>query len=728
LLRQFSERVGPVRPASWSRKVRTIIVAAWGIAAVAGLAAGADLSNRLSNPAEVPGTQSQAVALKLERYFHENIAGSFVVVFKATPELWRSRGFVEQTRAAVYRAARAAHGEARPLQSASPEVVYAPIITNLPDAVAQKRTDAVRASIGRLPGTTVHVTGYPAATQDLIGVIARDLQRAESISIPITLLVLLLLFGSLPAVAIPLLFAFSTISVTIGTVWVETHFAAIPAYASNLVTLVGIAIAVDYSMLYVARYREEAINAASSSEALAVTAKTAGRTLVASGATVAVGLAPLAFMPLPFFSGLGLAALVIPIVSVLAALSLLPTLLAILAPNLERFQVKLPARIRRRTDAAYSGHFWERFANGVMRRAGPYAIAASLVMLLIAAPVTKMIVTGGTGGKYGNILDEAAFTPYEILIDTSHNSGAVSSNAVASERRLLRRLAQDAEVSSIQAPAELEPGQADIATNSAEQAKAIALGLLDPHKRLIRIRVFGQHGSGSSQAMNLVNRIRSQYLPHDVREYVGGLPAAETDFVNKMENNVPLLLIITVGAIYLLLVRAFRSIFLPLKAIVMNCLSLAATYGVLVVVFQMGWGQVIGLSQTGQIAAWVPVLLFGALFGISTDYEVFMITRMREEWDSTHDNERSVALGLQRCGRIVTASALVMIVIFTGFTVSHVVALQEFGVGLVAAVFFDATIVRLLLVPSLMKLMGRWNWYMIGEARSPLELESVGER
>ncbi len=721
-----------MRPASWSRKVRTIIVVAWGIAAVAGLAAGADLSNRLSNPAEVPGTQSQAAALKLERYFHENIAGSFVVVFKATPELWRSRGFMERAQAAVYRAARAAHGQARPLQSASPAVVYAPIITDLPDAVAQKRTDAVRASIGRLPGTTVHVTGYPAATQDLIGVIAHDLQRAESISIPITLLVLLLLFGSLPAVAIPLLFAFSTISVTIGTVWVETHFAAIPAYASNLVTLVGIAIAVDYSMLYVARYREEAINAASSSEALAITAKTAGRTLVASGATVAVGLAPLAFMPLPFFSGLGLAALVIPIVSVLAALSLLPTLLAILAPNLERYQVKLPAPIRRRTDAAYSGHFWERFANGVMRRAGRYALAAAAVMLLIAAPVAKMIVTGGTGGKYGNILNEAAFTPYEILIDTGHNGGAVSSNAVASERRLLNRLAQDTEVSSIQAPAELAAGQAALATNKTDQAKAMALGLLDQHEQFIRIRVFGQHGSGSPQAMDLVNRIRSQYLPHagfaDAREYVGGLPAAETDFVNKMENNVPLLLIIIVGAIYLLLVRAFRSIFLPLKAIVMNCLSLAATYGVLVVVFQMGWGQVIGLSQTGQVAAWVPVLLFGALFGISTDYEVFMITRMREEWDSTHDNERSVALGLQRCGRIVTASALVMIVIFTGFTVSHVVALQEFGVGLVAAVFFDATIVRLLLVPSLMKLMGRWNWYMIGEARSPLELESVGER
>jgi trehalose monomycolate/heme transporter len=629
-----------------------------------------------------------------------------VVLFDAPASSWGSEHFVAGVESSLTRAARVVHGRASPLRSLSPEVSYAGLETELTTRAAQRRTAEVEHAIGHQRRTRTKVTGFPVVSDELSAVIAGDLHRAELIALPVTALILLLFFGSVAAAAIPLLFGLATISVAMGVVWLETWFVSVPIYATNVVTLVGIALAVDYSMLYVARYREEARNGPAA-VALATTARTAGRALAISGAVVATGLVPLAFISIPFFSGLGLATVVIPVVSVLAAMTLLPALLWVLAPRLQR----KPLRPRRRRPAL-GPPLGERLVAFVMRRAAPIALAAGALMLAIALPAAGLELTGGSGefARRAELHDSAGSgraaplpTPYEVLIDSGRAGAAWGPGEAAAERRLLHDLAGRGAIEAVQAP---------VAAGS--RRKAMHLSLLDSSTRFARIRVSGAERSGSPGAEALVRRLRSDYIPHagfrGSRVVVGGPSAADYDFVTTVKRSVPILILAIVVVMYVLLTLLLRSPVLPLKAIAMSALSVAAACGVLVAVFQLGWAGPLSPAQPERIVAWVPVLLFAALFGISTDYEIFMVTRMREEWRRSGDNELAVRTGLRLVGGMITASALVMLVIFGGFTASRVAALQQFGIGLVAGVFLDATVVRLLLVPSLMKLMGRWNW------------------
>jgi RND superfamily putative drug exporter len=240
--------------------------------------------------------------------------------------------------------------------------------------------------------------------------------------------------------------------------------------------------------------------------------------------------------------------------------------------------------------------------------------------------------------------------------------------------------------------------------------------------------VAGYSDSGTFAAADLVKRIRGRYIPaagfpDSARVLVTGAPAFGVDFLDKAYGAFPWLVLAVLVISYLLLLRAFRSIVLPLKAVFMNLLSVCAAYGVLVMLFQHGWGHtLLGLKSSPQIEGWIPIFLFAVLFGLSMDYEVFLLSRMREEWDATHDNDHAIAYGLQHTGRIITAAAIIMIAAFAGFTAGRFVGLQEFGIGLSAAILLDATVVRMLLVPSTMKLLGRWNWYLPDGVRRALRL------
>jgi RND superfamily putative drug exporter len=244
--------------------------------------------------------------------------------------------------------------------------------------------------------------------------------------------------------------------------------------------------------------------------------------------------------------------------------------------------------------------------------------------------------------------------------------------------------------------------------------------------------VAGHGDAGTHAAMDLVNRLRDRYVPAakfgSTQVLVTGAPAFGVDFINKAYSAFHWLVAGVLVISYLLLLRAFRSIVLPLKAVILNLLSVAATYGVLVLVFQHGWGSGIGFQTSPQIEAWIPIFLFAMLFGLSMDYEVFLLSRMREEWDKRHNNEQAVARGLEHTGRIITAAAIIMVAAFSGFTAGSFVGLQQFGLGLSVAILLDATVVRMLLVPSLMKLLGDWNWYLPERVRRALRLKPVGGR
>jgi RND superfamily putative drug exporter len=262
------------------------------------------------------------------------------------------------------------------------------------------------------------------------------------------------------------------------------------------------------------------------------------------------------------------------------------------------------------------------------------------------------------------------------------------------------------------------------------RARLVGAALVDRTGRIAQIRAAPAHDVGTDQSSDLVRRIRSRYVPAagfgSATVYATGSPAFNVDVVDKAYKYFPWLVVAVLVLTYLLLLRAFRSVFLPLKAVVMNVLSVGATYGALVLVFQHGWGKWLGIQTTPQVDFWIPIFLFAMVFGLSMDYEVFLLSRMREEWDKRHENEAAVAFGLEHTGRIITACAIIMVAAFAGFIASSFVSLQEFGVGLAAAILLDATLVRAIMVPAFMKIMGDWNWYLPERVRRALRLRSGG--
>jgi RND superfamily putative drug exporter len=365
-----------------------------------------------------------------------------------------------------------------------------------------------------------------------------------------------------------------------------------------------------------------------------------------------------------------------------------------------------------------------------MRRPIAFLLGALAVLIALAVPALQLHLTSGdnrgtprgTQAAEGLYLLEASIgagslAPHQIVVDTGRAGGALDPATVAAETRLVASLRSDPriEASTILAP------------SLGSRALARQASLIDASARTLQIRAAGRTDAGTVQAKALVHAIRDDYIPaarfpRSDRVLLTGAPAFGVDFVNKAYGAFPWLIAAVLVITYLVLLRAFRSLFLPLKAVILNLVSVSAAYGVLVLVFQHGVGSGLGFDSSPQIEAWIPIFLFATIFGISMDYEVFLLSRTREEWDRSHDNEHAVAYGLEHTGRIITAAAVIMIAAFSGFMTGSFVGLQEFGLGLAAAIFLDATIVRALLVPAAMKLLGRWNWYLPERVRRAMRL------
>jgi putative drug exporter of the RND superfamily len=496
--------------------------------------------------------------------------------------------------------------------------------------------------------------------------------------------------------------------VTLGIVWIFANFMELTTYLQNLVMLIGLGIAVDYSLLVVHRYREELHSGKSKEDAIARTMATAGRTVVFSGTAVAIGLALLLFMPLPFMRGFGVGGLLIPVVSVACALTLLPLLLFWLAGPLDRVRF-IPQRLLDVREDEQRG-LWNRLARTIMRR--PLVFAVGATALLVAATLPLLSLELGPGSNKGipqdleavrglNLLSDAvgegAIAPTEIVVDTGRPGGGDDREVRAALGRLTTGLEQDPEV-------------ANVIVADGPQFR-------DPTGQYLHIQTTGRNEYGEPASMDYVERLRDEIVPaagfpQGVEVLAGGGPPSGVDFIDLTYGAFPWLVLVVLIVTYFLLVRAFRSLLLPLKAIVLNLLSIGAAYGLLVAVFKWGWGEWAGLIAYDQIEAWIPVMLFAMLFGLSMDYEVFLVSRMREEWDETRDNVRAVGQGLAKTGRLVTAAGLVMFAAFMGFVAGSIVGLQQFGFGLAVAILIDVTIIRALLVPSAMALFGRWNWWL----------------
>jgi uncharacterized membrane protein YdfJ with MMPL/SSD domain len=691
----------------WTRVMirhRWIVLGAWLVVFAASGAAASGLSDLLTNRFTLPGTDTKRAEDVLEEHFGQKSTGSFTLVVKG--ESRSAESLVPAATAAAKRAVEELPtAKLAGVQPVAPNVVSANIVSELEPAEAKGHTDDMRAAAGEIPGATVYVTGQSAIEHDLDPVFAEDLKVGELyIAIPAAMLLLIFVFGSL-AFLIPLMFAAATIPACLGIIWIVANFTELTTYLQNMVMLIGLGVAIDYSLLMVYRYREELRANGTREDALVRTMQTSGRAVIFSGTAVAVGLSLLLFMPLPFMRGFGVS-LSIPIMSIVCALTLLPVLLYFLGGRLDRIGLK--RIVERRADDAHN--FWPRLARTIMRRPVLVAAGTAALLLAFAAPVLDLEL--GPGSNEGipthlesiqglNILSEAvgegATAPTQIVIDTGRPGGARNPGVRQALDGFETLLLQDPEVGRVTFP---EGPQ-----------------FIDSTGRYVRIEVVGTHEYGVPESMDFVERLREQivpaaHFPDDVDVFAGGGPPSGVDFLDLTYSSFPWLVLAVLVATYFLLLRAFRSLLLPLKAILLNLLSIAAAYGLLVVVFKWGVGESVGLTGFDQIEGWIPVFLFAMLFGLSMDYEVFLVSRMREEWDRTHDNEYAVASGLAKTGRLVTVAGLVMFAAFMGFVAGSIVGLQQFGFGLAAAILIDVTIVRALLVPSAMKIFGRWNWWL----------------
>jgi RND superfamily putative drug exporter len=640
----------------------------------------------------------------LTQHFGQNIEGTFTVVFRVEhPSALETRSLDQ--RFAV--AARAVPGARATTLQAGAGILYGYVGTSLDLERAAAYTGVLRQALKEAGIPRAYVTGAPALQHDITPILASDLHKGEIIALLAALALLTVVLGLSLCVLFPFAVAAGTITGVLAIIYGLAHEFLMVLYIPNLVELIGLGLAIDYSLLVVHRFKEELADSERPvDDAIVMTMATAGRTVIISGVAVAIGLSVLLVIPVPFVRSLGLAGLLVPLVSILAALTLQPALLSILGRPGTRSA--WPAWLGERRDAG--GGLWAEIARMVMRRPVLVFLGSSAVLVLAAAPVVWLQLTPGSvtaipqgiGSARGLALlrqrvGPGVVAPIEVVLDAGAPNKVLAPAVSAATLRLARDLLDDPEVFVV-----------DIGSRPPN---------VDPSGRYGRIVVVGRHDFGDEASQQLVREIRrlvpAARFPTGVRVYVGGAPAQGVDFLNRVYGIFPWVVLLVLVLTYLGLLRAFRSLLLPLMALALDAVSVAATYGLLVMIFRFGVGaDTLGLYRVSQIEGWVPVFLFAMLFGLSMDYEVFFVTRMRESWDNGADNRRAVSDGLVHTGRVVSAAALIMVAALSGLVIGRVAGLQELGAGLALGVLLDATIVRGMLMPSLMTLLGRWNWWL----------------
>jgi putative drug exporter of the RND superfamily len=551
----------------------------------------------------------------------------------------------------------------------------------------------------------VKVGGFEEVFRAVSVQVEDDLLRAEMIAFPITLILLLFVFGSLVSAALPMAIGGIAIVGSFFILRVLTDFTDVSIFALNLITAMGLGLGIDYSLFVVSRFREELRRGLEPHAAVVQTVKTAGRTVAFSGITVALSLSALLIFPLTFLRSFAYAGVAVVILAALAAVIFLPALLAVLGHRVDKLAVW------RRKERAEGEGFWHRAATTVMRRPIPIATAVIVFLLLLGAPFLG-VEFGRTDHRVLPAESEVRQTMDSIGANFSVNN-AESLQIVATG---IGDAAQSDQVDAYAAALSEVDGAASVEaltgtyTNGERVAEPNEASARFANDNATWLSVMPGGDTTAAEREELVRDVRSLDAPFQVE--VAGLAAADIDGRESLFSRLPLAAALIGAATFVLLFLMFGSVLVPFKAIVLNLLSLTATFGALVWIFQRGnFSGVLDFTATGALDVTMPILMFCIAFGLSMDYEVFLLSRIKEEYDRTGDNTVSVALGLERTGRIVTAAAVLLSIVFVAFATSSVTFIKLFGVGLTIAVLVDASLVRATLVPAFMRLAGRANWW-----------------
>jgi RND superfamily putative drug exporter len=691
---------------------RRLVVTVWAVLTVAGVVAAGRLADRWFDEFSIPGYSAYEANSRIFETFgtarlypvqlvfrteegdvteqdgiEQAIAAAAALSPGAAVSSWFSTGsdaFLSADRRTMI-AQLYPPGQPQGFQTTLPlEEIRATLAETAPEGVTTHLTgvDPIFESQGEAGGPSVLV-------ETLIGAVG-------------ALVILLFVFGTLPAVVVPMLSAAASILTTFLLVFGLTYVTDVSLVVQFLVALVGLGLAIDYSLLMIFRFREELRNGLEVEDALVETMQHAGRSVIVSGSTVAIGLLSLLVLPLPFIRSIGIGGMLIPAVSVLASITFTVALLRILGHRINKVRV-MPKRLLSADDAERG--FWTRWAAIVAKRPLLVFLAGMAVVAALLVPASRMNpadaqtkdqpATGDAAAGRAALTESGITTgvhrPFLVLVEGTSDQAVLDT--------VTARLRATDGVAFAQAP----PGERwrtdDVAV----------------------VEAFSATDGASKETRGVIKRIQQSVLP-DAEEQIGpgvtltlGGPAAEErDFVHAVYGNFPYVLLFVVLLTFVLLARAFRSIVLPLKAVVLNLISLACAYGVVVFVFQQGHGSdlIWDVQATGVVISWIPLMIFAFLYGISMDYEVFMITRIRESYDETGDTKAAISLGLARTGKLVTSAALVLMFAFFALSTGPGLDIKQFGIGLAAGIVIDATLIRLLLVPSSMQLLGRWNWWL----------------
>jgi uncharacterized membrane protein YdfJ with MMPL/SSD domain len=583
----------------------------------------------------------------------------------------------------------------RQFVSASGHQTYAVIeLAGSTDTARQGSYDAIRADLSA-PGLLAQIGGVVPTDETIDQQTTASITRAEGLSFPILLILLLVIFGSLTAAGLPLAIGALGILGSFTALRLLTLVTGVSVFSLNITTILGLGLGIDYGLFLVTRFREELIQQGTVEDAVARTVATAGRTVLVSGVTVAIVLASLMLFPETILRSIGYGGVATVLVDMLAALTVLPALLAVLGPKVNSLRIR---RSVQRLPAAEASGGWYRLAHSVMRRPVLYAVPIVVLLLGLASPFLHVV----WGGVDATVLPASAaprIVTEALNTDFPGNPTAPIEAVVQFRGPITGSPSRTAELASYANRLDHVPG-------------VTAAQVTGFRGDIARIDLSYGPGPYTPQARAIAGNVRGVAAPPGATVLVGGQTAALSDELSSLGHTLPWMALTLVLATFVLLFLAFGSLVLPLQAIVMNILSLSAMYGVVTWIFADGHlSGLLGFTSNGTISPTIPILMFAIMFGLSMDYEVFLLSRIRERYVATGDNTAAIASGLQSTGGVITSAALLLVIVIGTFSISSITFIKLLGVGLIVALILDATLIRLLLVPATMRLLGNVNWW-----------------
>ncbi len=643
---------------------RLLVVTVWVALALFGFYANANINSLLTTSITVPGSESAKADQIIESAFGETTEGAFSIF--VTYDKNATKAEVTQLQQRIVAAANEFSDSHLVQNRAINGVLYANLQTPYGLQDASAFTEKLRKSLISNGISNAKVSGPPAIKYDVSPILEKDLQRGQLVAIAVALIFLLLTLRSIWSMMVPLIMAIITISTSIGIIYLLAHKMLMVLYIPNIVELIGLGLAIDYSLLMVHRYKLDG------------DIKKTQRTILISGSTVAIALSTLILIPIPFMRSLGIAGVIVPLVAMAAATTLQPVLLSYLGAEGSK--------------PKFATNRFRLIATFIVKR--PIAVIM-ISLALLAIPTSQLV--------------NLKITP-SSLSSLPENLESAEAIKIATDRAGEGIISPIQVVIKLPAVSDVNMARVKLASQIAENRDVFAVATdrsyIDKSGKILRIFVISKNNLGDSQKLVRYLRDLSNEFPAGTEVFIGGAPAQGYDLVETIKRTFPLIAIFMVSLSFVLLRRFLSSFLIPIKAILLDLISIGAAIGT--AVFFMNNG--IGVYKLEQIEIWTLLFIFSVLFGLSMDYEVFIVSRIRESYLEKKNNNQAIIDGLANTGGVVTTAALIMVCALTGFVTGHFAGLQELGVGLIAGIAIDATIIRLLLLPATMVLLGKWNW------------------